>query len=81
MDRNLVQGWRGRRLMSCQAAETLRLVVDNLDADNGADIRSQAAPAVTPEAKAELTNLINVVLRMTLLLNDGSVSPQRLPPF
>lgn len=58
---------RGRRYEACNALNTVRSVIENLECD---------------EAKRnELTNLSNVLLRMILIENDGQVSPQKLQAF
>jgi hypothetical protein len=56
-----------RRLYACRACDTLRSIVEELPIDDG--------------RRNELTNLVNLTLRMILMENDGHVGSGKLLPF
>jgi hypothetical protein len=84
----MLKGWRGRRLLACQAAETLAAVIRELGQDNGVDpFQGDSSkvdgevPHVSDPIKRELDNILAGLLRLVLLHNDGRVSPQHLRRF
>lgn len=80
--KRMVKGWRGRRLLACRAADVFEEVIRELGEDNGKDCPpAGGVPAVSPGIRAELANAVANLLRLTLLMNDGNVSPQKLNRF
>jgi hypothetical protein len=82
----LLRSWRGRRLLACNACDVLDAVASHLgeevvdSARPWVEVRPGFVPA-TPAQKAELRNAIALVLRLLLVANDGSVSPDQLHRF
>lgn len=76
----MLKNWRGRRLLACQAADLLHEVAGALAEDDGSQPPPPGAqlPTTTESQRRELQNAVALVLRMTLLMNDGSVSHQEL---
>lgn len=80
--KRMVKGWRGRRLLACRTADVFEEIIRELGEDNGKDCPPEGGiPTVSPAVKAELANTVANLLRLTLLLNDGNVSPQKLRHF
>lgn len=81
-DEAMSKGWRGRRLVACRAQSKMQAVIENLGADDGANLPPEhGLPTVTPQTINELRNLSAVLLRMVLAANDGGMSAARLNTF
>lgn len=80
--KRMVKGWRGRRLLACRAADVFEEVIQELGSDNGKDCPpSGGIPDVSAALRAEMANAVANLLRLTLLMNDGNISPQKLNRF
>lgn len=80
-----LRNWRGRRLRACRAADDLYEIIAALGVEEDSsvlpppDARLPTPP--TEAMKREMQNTAANLLRMILLWNDGSVSPQKLQRF
>lgn len=83
-NKEMLAGWRGRRLRTCRVIEELNNIIESLVfPDDGKDLPPKhGLPAPLTEAHMqELQNMTTVLLRLILIANDGNVSPQRLSRF
>jgi hypothetical protein len=81
--KDYLTNWRGRRLLACQAIDTLDRVIANLAADDNTYL-APVGGLLTPPTNAmikEMQNTAANLLRIILLWNDGSVSEDRLQRF
>lgn len=81
--RRLMQNWRGRRLLACRAISDLDSIIGSLGVEDGSELPPNGSTPDTPSPAmvAELQNMAANLLRMILIANDGSVSPQKLQRF
>jgi len=83
----MLKTFRGRRFIACRAADLLRDVIRELpegpysQMQDGHNVRQEGLPGSTLHQKAELENMANLLLRMILTANDGSISPSKLNSF
>lgn len=80
----MLKNFRGRRILACNAEQTLHSVIENLGVDDGSQIplREADQPAVPADAvKLELKNAATNLLRLILAHNDGGCSPDYLKRF
>lgn len=77
------KNWRGRRFIACRAIAQLDAVIESLGVDDGSELPpDEGLPQPPSDAMiAEIRNTAANLLRIVLLHNDGSVSPQRLNRF
>jgi hypothetical protein len=81
--KQLLQNWRGRRLLACRAADDLCAVVAALGIEDASELPPEGGPRPKPSEGmiAELQNSVVNVKRLILLINDGHVSRSKLNGF
>lgn len=80
----MFQNYRGRRYIACRAVADLWSVIENLGIEDGSQLPMPDRPfnpVPSEQVRAELQNMANALLRMTLILNDGQVSHSKLNAF
>lgn len=82
-DARMLKGFRGRRLLACNAIGMIDRVIEHLSADNGADLPPAGGlpSPPSPQQIQELQNMAASLLRNILLWNDGNKSHQKLNRF
>lgn len=81
-ERKMRNNWRGRRYIACTAMSQIRGVIESLGEEDGSEILPEGFESVaSDQIKNELINQANTLLRMIILLNDGSISDSKLNAF
>lgn len=79
-----LKNYRGRRLLTCRAADTLGQVVAHLGVEEGTTLPAPGKEHVQPPSDAlrhELDNAVTNLMRLILAVNDGGCSPSKLNKF
>lgn len=79
-EEKMLQNWRGRRFMAVRLHNDLEKLIDSLGIEDGSvlTIDRPPLPEVGDAVKLELKNMLTCVFRMTIAINDGGASQQRM---